>query len=1660
MLSIILYGRNDSHGYNLHKRAAISFNCLAHLLTDPDDEIIFVDCNTPNDLPTFPEAIQDTLTPRARQLLRILRFRPALFEQVRRGSHLYVLEPQSRNLAIRRANPANRWILSTNTDMIFVPRRAGRSLSDIVADLPDGFYELPRFELPETLWESLDRSDPQAIIAACARWGQSLHLNEVITNVADIRYDGPGDFQLMLREQIYAIHGFNEEMVLGWHVDSNLCRRMYLYNGRIDSLVDHLFGYHCDHTRQATLAHGANRIANDLERFYFRVVSPFLPEQAETWGMPDASIEEIRLTPTHLWRLERALEQLLPPQTAPYTERAYTRDGYNEPLFYDHAHVLPFVADHLVNLPPSADVGYLGSNSQLLALIGRFRSAIGHEGRILYDPKLLQHASVGCDLPPSCVGAPESEIFERSASFIFDASLSAVGAAASAAAPGVASSSAAAENAIVAFSQELYKSLLVFAQAERDRILASQALPRKFLLIAGQHTWFEQATAPLIATTATPFSSCVRHGYVRLDAQFPVGVELERGARGIQRLVRDPTLPTPSPLPPPRSMCRRQRIHPDQESARVLWQAPLFSPSPLADESCYLIWHLTERGVPIAARKIGLGAPEFRNHLPEALREALQRAEDRSLGRDFIAIVDAPASLLQREPGAAYAIGRVTCEAETMPAAWSARCNEMDEIWVPSAFQAQALRSAGVQAPILTFANGVDVDRFRPGLPPAYFRGLRRTVFLFVGDWAYHQGWDVLLRAWARAFRPDEDVSLLIHAHLLGTSAVDDEATEIGNRIERFLHEELRCSREDVAPIVIARDPLPYACLPNLLAAAHVLVAPARGGGWGHWRMAAMASGLAVIGTRWGAPLDYMNDDNSLLIDVERLVLVDERAELSFLRGLRWAEPSVEHLTDLLRRAVDCPQEMAALGRRARQDMVDRWQWSSVAAGVADRLLALEAERARRPMPSARSAAVDLPPISWEGELFTHTSFGLINRELGLRLLDAGCQITFQRAGADHFEPQVDPRFARLAERACVRSDQPFGIHVRHRWPPDLTPPPEGHWVMIQPWEYGSLPKDWIPVINEQVDEVWVPTGFVKDCYKRSGVDPDRVYVIPWGVDTTKFHPQAIPASLPTQKRFKFLFMGATIWRKGPDLLLDAYLSQFTADDDVCLVIKDLPGYPGRFVADRIRQAQADPNAPEILYLAEAFAPDDLPGLYAACDCFVLPYRGEGFGLPIVEAMACGRPVIVTNYGAALDVCNAENAYLIPASVIWMPERRVAHLETVDSPYLAEPSVEHLGRLLRQVYERPQEALTIGRRAADHVRKNFTWEKAAEKALERLQALVHRPIRRQQRAYYEFTAKSLALLSQGKAAEAETLLRAGVARYPQDADLLCNLAELVRVRGDLGEADSLFQRALALEAENAGALLGAAALALDRGDVAEAIRMYGRARTVYPELAETLDPVIVQLGGVVPADAPTVVAGPDAACPTDVGQQVVDSQRALDDLLAAGRAALDRGDLPAAVQAFTEVTTRDPDLAAGHSALAMALLALDRPAEAIAPLRRALALAPTATAFNQLGVALYQTGDLDGAAAAFADAQRTDPADVAAYLNLIDLHRARGQYAPATETVKEALRRWPDHADVLAAFGVLCVELGDAEGAQIALQRLQAVAPDHAAVAALRQALA
>jgi glycosyltransferase involved in cell wall biosynthesis len=183
----------------------------------------------------------------------------------------------------------------------------------------------------------------------------------------------------------------------------------------------------------------------------------------------------------------------------------------------------------------------------------------------------------------------------------------------------------------------------------------------------------------------------------------------------------------------------------------------------------------------------------------------------------------------------------------------------------------------------------------------------------------------------------------------------------------------------------------------------------------------------------------------------------------------------------------------------------------------------------------------------------------------------------------------------------------------------------------------------------------------------------------------------------------------------------------------VCLVIKDMGTqtfYKGQTFGEMIRRIQGTAGAPRILYLTDDLPPAQLPALYTACDCLVHPYRGEGFGLPIAEAMACALPVLVTNYGAALDFCDHETAYLIPAVERRETEWRIGQTALAAAPFYGEADVDALASLMRQVASHREEARARGHRGSNRIRSQFTWDAAAATANRRLQALRLQPVRR------------------------------------------------------------------------------------------------------------------------------------------------------------------------------------------------------------------------------------------------------------------------------------------------------------------------------------------
>jgi len=808
--------------------------------------------------------------------------------------------------------------------------------------------------------------------------------------------------------------------------------------------------------------------------------------------------------------------------------------------------------------------------------------------------------------------------------------------------------------------------------------------------------------------------------------------------------------------------------------------------------------------------------------------------------------------IAQANPGCPARVGWTMFETDRLPKGWAQSLDKLDEVWVPSEFNRKTFSVAGVDPSKLHVIPGsIDPGPYL-GAEPLELPGKKATVtYLSVFQWVRRKGWDVLLKAWAMAFRPTEDVRLVLRCHPFG-----DTGLSMRDIFRRSLSE-LGLREEDMAPILLLEDFVAESDIPRLYAACDIFVLPSRGEGWGLPYLEAMASAKPCIATAWGASLEFLNEDNSWLIDPRTPVRVGEAAcaENPYLDPDHlWADPDPVKVAEILRLTATTKDEYIAKANRSRSDAIAKWNPRTTAAAIGRRLLALQAktsghssndatvpavehvgggrlsdaiakvasglkesrsssrhasppiEESGFPIASGRHHAQPRTPgrklsIRWEGSQFIHHSLAHVNRELCLGLSRLGHELSLIPFEPDQFDPATDPRLAPLAKLVDAPLDHACDIHLRHQWPPNLQAPAEGKWVVVQPWEFGSPPKEWIPAFSTQVDELWAYTEHVRRMYLEAGVPSEIVKVVPLGVDCDNFRPGLAPMALSTRKSFKFLFVGGTIARKGFDVLLNAWNEAFGPEDDVCLVVKDIGGksfYKGQTGADWIREMQVSGKCAEIEYLDTELQPSQLPSLYAACDVLVHPYRGEGFGLPIAEAMACGLPCVVTRGGAADDFCTESESWGVQARRVPVPGGKVGPFETVAAPWWLEPSVPDLVDKLRQAFRDTAARARKGAAARGRIALHFTWEKAAGIAQERLRALADKPVRRQRPTTVGGSSFSkLAAKTEMVTESVKPNLDLSAEASPQLEELnrLLFKAEAAAARGDIPEADRLTEEA-------------------------------------------------------------------------------------------------------------------------------------------------------------------------------------------------------------------------------------------------------------------------
>ena len=357
--------------------------------------------------------------------------------------------------------------------------------------------------------------------------------------------------------------------------------------------------------------------------------------------------------------------------------------------------------------------------------------------------------------------------------------------------------------------------------------------------------------------------------------------------------------------------------------------------------------------------------------------------------------------------------------------------------------------------------------------------------------------------------------------------------------------------------------------------------------------------------------------------------------------------------------------------------------------------------------------------LTWQSSMNFASGYAISTRELVRALDTEGLRVDYRYAyGRGTPVPLDEPRDAHdplLDMIRARRSPRRPEVAVTYAQGDVFARNPGRRRIGFTMLEVDGFPADWVRQAN-QLDEIWTPTEFNREGLLRSGVKRP-VHVIPLGVDADRFHPAIHRTPNP---RGEYVFITNFEWgeRKYPELLLTTFNRTFRADEPVLLVCKINHRNPEFHVPNAIRALGLDERGGRIYFIYNRELPHyQLASLYRSADCFVSTSRGEGWGMPLLEAMACGLPAIATDWGGHTAFLDPTDTYplrvreLIPA---------VSQCSYYDGFRWAEPDEEHLSSLLRHVYEHQDEARERGLRASARVRSTLTWRDSAHRILARL----------------------------------------------------------------------------------------------------------------------------------------------------------------------------------------------------------------------------------------------------------------------------------------------------------------------------------------------------
>lgn len=366
--------------------------------------------------------------------------------------------------------------------------------------------------------------------------------------------------------------------------------------------------------------------------------------------------------------------------------------------------------------------------------------------------------------------------------------------------------------------------------------------------------------------------------------------------------------------------------------------------------------------------------------------------------------------------------------------------------------------------------------------------------------------------------------------------------------------------------------------------------------------------------------------------------------------------------------------------------------------------------------------------VKYTGPALDYSGYGEANRHDIAALLSNQIDVTVELTR----HCLESSNYGKLTELIAKAADKPldYKIKILHTTPNiygQFIEPNKYHVARVF-WETDKLPSDFAKGVSF-CNEVWTGSQYCANAIKKAGVNKP-IYIIPEAIDAeTVTH---IPYEPENRPNGLYNFYSIFEWteRKNPKMLLEAYWREFEGIEDVGLTIKT---YLDNFTKDKRSEIDSEIKALKHRLQLKTYAPvflyrdimerHQIYRFHKTNDCFVSAHRGEGWGIPQMEAMLVGNPVISTSCGGIHEHLNFGEAILIPYKLIpLLQNNRNQQWYTSDQQW-AEPNIDYLRMAMRWLYTHKDEGKKMGKKGKQAVIERFSVDVVGQKMKQRLEEI-------------------------------------------------------------------------------------------------------------------------------------------------------------------------------------------------------------------------------------------------------------------------------------------------------------------------------------------------